>query len=156
MRMEIGRTPQPFKSNDLTLPHNKRHCLKKLLLLKCKILNDQRVQSDYLAIMQKILDRGHVSCVPVDQLLPPGKVLYLLHFNIFHPRKLDQIRVVFDCSALFENESLNKHLLQGSDLPNSLVGVLTHSCLLHCSVLFNTCPGQAKFIHRQAEVMSCD
>ena len=50
---------------------------------------------------------------------------YLLHFNVYHPRKPDQIRVVFDCSAVFENESLNKHLLQGPDLLNSLVGVLT-------------------------------
>ena len=30
-----------------------------------------------------------------------------------------------DCSAVFENESLNKHLLQGPDQFNSLIGVLT-------------------------------
>lgn len=41
------------------------------------------------------------------------------------PKKPDQIRVVFDCSAIFNNESLNKHLLQGPDQLNSLVGVLT-------------------------------
>ena len=32
---------------------------------------------------------------------------------------------MFDCSAVYENESLNKHLLQGPDQLNSLTGVLT-------------------------------
>ena len=32
---------------------------------------------------------------------------------------------MFDCSAVFENESLNKHLLQGPAQLNSLTGVLT-------------------------------
>ena len=41
-----------------------------------------------------------------------------------HPKKPDQIRVVFDCSAVFEDQSLNKLLLQGPDLMNSLIGVL--------------------------------
>ena len=32
--------------------------------------------------------------------------------------------MVFDCSVEFEGQSLNKILLQGSDLTNNLVGVL--------------------------------
>ena len=31
----------------------------------------------------------------------------------------------FDCSAEYEGEALNKHLLQGPDLTNKLVGVLS-------------------------------
>lgn len=50
---------------------------------------------------------------------------YLAHFDIYHPRKPDQIRLVFDCSALFHDQSLNKHLLPGPDLMNGLIGVLT-------------------------------
>ena len=66
--------------------------------------------------MKKTLDNGHASRVPVDQLsTEKGKVWHLPHFHVYHPRKPDQIRVVFDCSALFKNESLNKHLLQGPD-----------------------------------------
>ena len=76
--------------------------------------------------MKKTLDNGHASRVPVDQLsTEKGKVWHLPHFHVYHPRKPDQIRVVFDCSAVFENESLNKHLLQGLDQLNSLIGVLT-------------------------------
>ena len=69
IKMAIGRPP--FKSDDVTLPNNKRHCLKRLLSLKRKLLSDQRVQSDYLAFMQKIPDRGHASRVTIDQLTTP-------------------------------------------------------------------------------------
>ena len=118
--------PLPFKNDDVTLPNNKGHCLRRLLSLKRKLLGDEKVKADYLAFMQKNLDRGHASRVPTSQLhTQPGKVWYLPHFNVYHPRKPDQIRVVFDCSAVFENESLNKHLLQGPDQLNSLTGVLT-------------------------------
>ena len=118
--------PLPFKNDDVTLPNNKGHCLRRLLSLKRKLLGDEKVKADYLAFMQKNLERGHASRVPTSQLhTQPGKVWYLPHFNVYHPRKPDQIRVVFDCSAVFENESLNKHLLQGPDQLNSLIGVLT-------------------------------
>ena len=35
----------------------------------------------------------------------------------------DDDDVVFDCAAEYQNESLNKHLLQGPDLTNNLTGV---------------------------------
>ena len=38
--------------------------------------------------------------------------------------KPDKVRVVFDCAAKFNGESLNNNVLQGPDLTNSLVGVL--------------------------------
>ena len=118
--------PLPFKTEEVILPNNKRHCLKRLLSLKRKLISNDKVRSDYLAFMQKLFDRGHASQVPGDKLqTEPGKVWYLPHFNVYHPKKPDQIRVVFDCSAVYQNESLNQHLLQGPDQLNSLIGVLT-------------------------------
>lgn len=118
-------SPLPFKSDDLSLPNNKGHCLRRLLSLKRRLLNDSKLKEDCLAFMKKTLDNGHASRVPVDQLsTEKGKVWHLPHFHVYHPRKPDQIRVVFDCSAVFENESLNKHLLQGPDQLNSLIRVL--------------------------------
>ena len=49
---------------------------------------------------------------------------YIPHHGVYHPKKPDKLRVVFDCSAEFQGHSLNRHLLQGPDLTNSLVGVL--------------------------------
>lgn len=54
-----------------------------------------------------------------------GKAWYVLHHSIYHPKKPEKIRVVFDCSAKFGGTSLNEQLLEGPDLTNSLVGVLT-------------------------------
>ena len=43
-----------------------------------------------------------------------------------HPLKPEKVRVVFDCAAQFAQTSLNKQLLQGPDLTNRIVGVLSH------------------------------
>ena len=44
--------------------------------------------------------------------------------GVYHPKKRDKLRVVFDCSAKFGGVSFNDQLLQGPDLTNTLVGVL--------------------------------
>jgi len=51
-----------------------------------------------------------------------GQIWYLPQHGV--PQKPDKIGVVFDCSAECKGEALNKHLLQGPDLTNKLVGVL--------------------------------
>ena len=51
-------------------------------------------------------------------------VWYIPHHGVYHPKKPSKIRVVFNCAAEYENESLNKHLLQGPDLTNNLTCVL--------------------------------
>ena len=44
---------------------------------------------------------------------------------MFHPSKPGKVHILFDCSAKYRGSSLNKKLLQGPDLTNSLVEVLT-------------------------------
>ena len=76
--------------------------------------------------MQKILESQHASRVPDNEVTPtPGKVMYLQHFDVYHPKKLDQVRLVFDFSALYNSQCLNKTFLQGPDQLSSLIGVLT-------------------------------
>ena len=45
-------------------------------------------------------------------------------FGDYHPRKPDQVRVVFDSSAEYQGVSINKMLLPGPVQTNSLLGVL--------------------------------
>ena len=42
---------------------------------------------------------------------------------MYHPKKPEQIRVVFNSSAEYQGKSLNRELLTGPDLKNSLAGV---------------------------------
>ena len=60
---------------------------------------------------------------------------YLPHHPVLHPLKPDKTRVVFDCSAKYRGISLNDKLLQGPDLTNSLVGVLTRFRQEHVAMM---------------------
>jgi hypothetical protein len=87
---------------------------------------DEKVRVDYVEFMEKMIKREHASRVSDDELqASKGHVWFLPHFQVYHPKKPDQIRVVFDCSAVYEGDSLNKHLLQGPDWMNALIGVLS-------------------------------
>jgi hypothetical protein len=89
------------------------------------------MRADYFEFLAKVFDRGHA--VPVDQNGSSatqesedetGKVWYLPHFGVYHPKMPGKIRVVFDSSAKYQDVSLNDALLTGPDLTNSLLGVL--------------------------------
>ena len=71
-----------------------------------------------------------------------GKSWYIPHHGVYHPQKPDKIRIVFDCSATFMGHSLNKYLLQGPDLTNSLVGVL---CRFRKELIAFMCDLEAMF-----------
>ena len=58
------------------------------------------------------------------------------HIGVYHPKKPEQIRVVFDCSAQWNGVSLNDYLLQGPDFMNDLLGILF--CFRQESVAFMT------------------
>ena len=48
---------------------------------------------------------------------------YLPHYETVLPRKPDKVRMVFDCSATFNKQSLDKQFLQGPEFLNSLIVV---------------------------------
>lgn len=74
------QAPAPFKSDDISLPDNKGHCLRRLLSLKRRLLNNNKLKDDYLAFMKKKLDNSHASRVPDDQLsTEKGKAWFLPH-----------------------------------------------------------------------------
>ena len=119
--------PLPFKDKTpLHLPNNRPHCVRRLMSLNRKFEKESKLYMDYSEFMNKIISKRHASKVDdKTSESSSGKAWYLPHFPIYNPQKPDQVRVVFDCSDTFEGESLNKHILQGPDLMNKLVGVLT-------------------------------
>ena len=76
--------------------------------------------------MSNVIQAGFAERVPPSELeRKDGKAWYIPHHGVYHPKKPDKIRIVFDCSAEFKGESLNDHLLKGPDLTNTLIGVLS-------------------------------
>ena len=49
--------PLPFKTDEVNLPDNREQCLRRLLSLKRKLCKDERARENYIAFMQKILER---------------------------------------------------------------------------------------------------
>ena len=78
---------------------------------------------------------------------------YLPHHAVFHPQKPGKIRIVFDCSANNRGTSLNDQLLQGPDLTNSLVGVITR--FRQDPVAF-MCDNEAMFHQVRVRPTDCD
>ena len=135
--------PLPFRGNTPKLPNNKPLALRRLNKLKTRMENDVKYRQDYMAFMQDIIRKGFAERVPHEQRPDDdGKSWYIPHHGVYHPQKPDKIRIVFDCSATFMGHSLNKYLLQGPDLTNSLVGVL---CRFRKELIAFMCDLEAMF-----------
>ena len=117
--------PLPLRDERMKLPNNKELAQSRLKKLKGRLGNDKAYRNDYPGFMDEVIKKGYAERVPDDELsVENGQIWYIPHHGVYHPKKPGKIRVVFDASAEFKGESLNKHLLQGPDLTNSLTGVL--------------------------------
>ena len=112
--------PLPFRSRDPILPSNKAYALHRLASIKRKMQKDELFKSDYCKFMNTLLEKGYA--IESDET-PEGRTWYIPHFGVREEEK-QRIRVVFDCSAKYQERCLNDELLQGPDLTNLLVGVL--------------------------------
>ncbi|KAL7872267.1 hypothetical protein SRHO_G00072500 [Serrasalmus rhombeus] len=115
--------PLPFKTDEPNLPDNKQCAVHRLTSLERRLRRNEQYYKDYVQFMNDIIIRGDAEKVPQPELnnLPAW---YIPHHGVYHPHKPGKICVVFDCSARFQETSLNDHLLTGPDLTNTLVGVL--------------------------------
>ena len=135
--------PLPLKEERLKLPSNRNLALSRLHRLNHRLKKDSKYRSHYETFMKDMIDKGQAEKVPDNELhLDNGRVWYIPHHGVYHPQKPDKIRVVFDASAEFNGESLNKHLLQGPDLTNNLTGVL---CRFRKETVAFTCDVEGMF-----------
>lgn len=123
--------PLPFRNEAITLPNNKYLATIRLKHLKRRLLKDKQYCSQYTEFMTDLIEKGYAEAVPPDMTPRNGQLWYIPHHGVYHPRKPDKLRVVFDCSATYSNQSLNQQLLQGPDLTNNLIGVLCRFRLEH-------------------------
>ena len=115
--------PLPLKS-DVSFSNNRQLAVKRWNQLKSRFKKNPKFFADYQISMKDLISQC-AERVPDDRLeVQDGKVNYVPHTGVYHPRKPGQIRVVFDCLAQFNGVSLNDYLLQGPDFINDLLGIL--------------------------------
>ncbi|KAK7921993.1 hypothetical protein WMY93_008895 [Mugilogobius chulae] len=115
--------PLPFRSPRCRLPNNKPQAMKRLQSLQYTLNKKPTMKKHFIDFMRKMFDAGQAE--PAPPLKENQECWYLPMFGVYHPQKLDQIRVVFDSSSKYEGVSLNDTLLSGPDMNNTLLGVLT-------------------------------
>jgi len=139
--------PLPFRGDRLWFPDNKEQVLQRARWLRKKLLKSEKYHMDYVNFINSIIPKGFAQKVP-SHLIPAqmGHVWYIPHHGIYHTKKPNKIRVVFDCGTRFGGTSLNDKLLQGPGLTNRLVGILTRfrqepitfmsdiDAMFHCNV----------------------
>ena len=122
---QLGNLEMPlsFQSANVSMPNNRNYALEFLHGLTCTFKHKPQMEKHNIEFMSKMLDKGHVVLVR-ERETSPGRVWYLPHFEVCHPKKMDQIRIVFDSYAEYQGKSPNRELLTGPDLLNTLLRVL--------------------------------
>ena len=114
----------PWKSDPPRLEDNRPMAEHRLNLLMRRLARDSTTHERYKCFMEDLIV-NHAGPVPKEEPNSPAARWYLPHHPVYHPQKPRKVRVVFDCAAKWRGTSLNDQLLQGPDLTQSLVGVLS-------------------------------
>ncbi|XP_069122241.1 uncharacterized protein [Argopecten irradians] len=114
--------PLPLRPQHQALPNNRNEAMKRAKSLTASLRKNTRKKDHFVQFMAKILEKGHAELAPNTN--PTKERWYLPIFGIYHAKKPDSLRVVFDSSAKYQGVSLNDSLLKGPDLANSLLAIL--------------------------------
>lgn len=113
----------PWKVFPPNLPNNKMQAEQRLLSLKKRLVRDPELHQKNSAFMEDLLEKGYARRVPEDQENKTSR--YLPHYPLIHPHKPSKVRVVFDWAVRFQGASVNERIMQGPDLTNTQIGVLS-------------------------------
>ena len=114
--------PLPFRTAKPKMPNNRDQAIKRAKSFDRSLQTNPLKKEHMVTFMEKIISSGAAEVAP-----PPeddGEYWYLPLFGVYHPKKPDHIRGVFDSSAVHEGISLNNVLMSGPDFVNSLLGIL--------------------------------
>ncbi|MCP4798391.1 MAG: hypothetical protein GY893_00405, partial [bacterium] len=104
----------PWKDETPSLPNNRSMAESRLAHLKRKLSRDSTMRIKYTGFIDDLLIKGYARKIPEKPDKEVGSISwYLPHHNVVNPKKPDKVRVVFDCAAKFNGESLNSNVLQG-------------------------------------------
>ena len=89
-----------------------------------KMEGDSEFHKRYASIVNKYQEEGSSRQVRDEEVPTLKQIWYLPHHAVWHPRKPDDPRVVFDCASKSKGISLNSQLLQGPENTSLLIGVI--------------------------------
>lgn len=105
-------------------PNNYCVAKQRILGLKRRFERNEKFHQEYTTFLCDVIKEGYAKKVPAEPKRSDGKLWYIPHHGVYHPKK-GKLRVVFDCGAEYRGKSLNSQLPQGPYLTSSLLGVLT-------------------------------
>ena len=118
--------PLPWRSEVTSLPNNRSVALNRLMCPKGRFTKNPSLKEGYINTIDEYLSKGHASKVNFStDKCDDVFVWYLPHHPVIHPYKPYKVRIVFDCAAKCKGVRLNDASMQGPNLANSVIGVLT-------------------------------
>ena len=114
----------PFRHSPRCLPDSLPVAKKRLYWLKKRMERDPEFHKQYASVIQKYQEEGSSRQVPDEEISNLEPIWYLPHHAVWHPRKPEEPRVVFDCACKSKGVSLNNQLLQGPENTSLLIGVI--------------------------------
>nr|XP_034318941.1 uncharacterized protein LOC105335138 [Crassostrea gigas] len=116
--------PLPFRSPKPMMPNNRSQAWRRARILDASLKKNEVKKTHFIEFMKKVFDSGAAEIAPVLDHESNNEMWYLPIFGVYNSKKPNQVRGVFDSSAVYEGHSLNKVLMTGPDLTNSLIGIL--------------------------------
>ena len=116
-----------WKVYPLNLQNNRTLAECHLELLKKLFRREPQVHKKNKQFMHDLLSKDFARKVETRESGRLSMFWYLPHHPVFNPQKPGKIMEVFDNSVKHCGTSSNDQLLQGPDLTNSLIGVLSRS-----------------------------
>ena len=111
-----------WQNEDPILPNNRPQAEMRLQQLKKRFLLDPTFASQYEAVMDDYIEKGYaVKLSEKEAASSSDHTWYLPHHGVVNPNKS---KVEYDAAAVWGGTSLNKELVQGPQLNNSLISVL--------------------------------
>ena len=143
-----------WKSDTPWLPNNKHTAEARLLSLKRKLKRDENFHSKCREFMENLIQKGYTRKLTEEEAVRRSQMTwYFPHHGVLDPQKQDKIRVVFDAASLHDGLCPNNRLLQGPDLPDSLLGIslrfIQYPAALVADIegMFNQVKVEQTFVH---------
>ena len=119
------RVPMLWKDPSVQFPKNLPMVLKRFALLQKRLVGDPEMLQKSMAVIEGYIHKGYARKLSPEEARTIGpRTWYLPIHPVTNPNKPGKVRLVNDAAAQYHGTSLNKSLITGPDLLNSLIGVL--------------------------------